>query len=71
MEVRYEINDCGHFGPMEDDVFWRYIRLLADSLYLKMPVAVSTDYSKERILEKGAILLKSFSLVSIRMIISA
>ena len=21
MEVRYEINDCGHFGPMEDDVF--------------------------------------------------
>lgn len=50
MEVRYEINDCGHIGPMEDDVFWRYIRLLADSLYLKMPVAVSTAYSKERIL---------------------
>lgn len=50
MKVRYEINDCGHFGPMEDDVFWRYIRLLADSLYLKMPVAVSATYSKERIL---------------------
>lgn len=50
MEVRYEINDCGHIVPMEDDVFWRYIRLLADSLYLKMPVAVSTIYSKERIL---------------------
>lgn len=49
MEVRYEINDCGHIGPMEDDVFWRYIKLLADSLYLKMPVGVSTTYSKERI----------------------
>lgn len=49
MEVRYEINDCGNIGPMEDDVFWRYIKLLADSLYLKMPVGVSTTYSKERI----------------------
>lgn len=50
MEVRYEIDNCGHIGPMEDEVLWRYIRILADSLNLDMPVAVSAAYSKERII---------------------
>ena len=50
LKLRYLVDECGHIKPMNDDVLWRYIRLLADAYDLKMPVALSAIYSKDRII---------------------
>lgn len=50
MELRYLIDESGCLKPVNDDVLWRYIRLLADAYDLKMPVALSAIYSKDRII---------------------
>lgn len=50
LELKYFIDKCGYLKPMNDDVLWRYIRLLADAYGLKMPVALSAIYNKDRII---------------------
>lgn len=50
MKLRYLVDECGHIKPMNDDVLWRYIRLLADAYDLKTPVALGAIYNRDRII---------------------